>query len=259
MNSNIMKIIRYSTDIIEKHFESNKIATMPELKMLLGTSVDMTILRKLHQLSYHSSYSHRGKYYTLAAVAQFDKKGLWAFNLVNFSVYGTLVNTCLHFVDNSPQGYCVSELNRLLDVETKQTLLGLCREERLVREKIAGQYVYFTSMISKQKGQIALRKDYITSSIHTDKDSADSIVVHELKAAIALFHSLLDEKHRRLYAGLEALKIGHGGDAAIARLLGVDPRTVARGRQELLTGPNESDSLRKPGGGRKTIKKTTLE
>ena len=56
----------------------------------------------------------------------------------------------------------------------------------------------------------------------------------ELRAAIVLFFSVLDEKQRRLYAGLEALKTGRGGDARIAELLGLDGGTVARGRRELL-------------------------
>lgn len=56
----------------------------------------------------------------------------------------------------------------------------------------------------------------------------------ELKAAIILFFSLLDEKQQRLYAGLESHKLGHGGDRKIAELLGVDMHTVSRGRQELL-------------------------
>jgi hypothetical protein len=51
-----------------------------------------------------------------------------------------------------------------------------------------------------------------------------------------LFYSLLDEQQRRMYAGLEALKVGHGGDSQVAELLGIDPGTVARGRRELLSG-----------------------
>src|SRR6266481_970445 len=38
----------------------------------------------------------------------------------------------------------------------------------------------------------------------------------ELKAAILLFYSLLDEQQRRLYAGLESFKLGHGGDRQLA-------------------------------------------
>ena len=56
----------------------------------------------------------------------------------------------------------------------------------------------------------------------------------ELRAAIALFASLLDERQRRLFAGLESLKCGWGGDWRIASLLGVDPSTVATGRRQLV-------------------------
>jgi hypothetical protein len=38
----------------------------------------------------------------------------------------------------------------------------------------------------------------------------------ELKAAMILFFSLLDERQRRLYAGLEAHKLGYGGDRKVA-------------------------------------------
>jgi hypothetical protein len=42
--------------------------------------------------------------------------------------------------------------------------------------------------------------------------SALPISPEELKAAILLFYSLLDEQQRRLFAGLESIKLGHGGD-----------------------------------------------
>jgi len=66
---------------------------MPELKTALGTEVDVTVFRKLKQLSYRTSYAHRGSYYTLDETAQFDEKGLWSFNSVWFSREGTLLAT----------------------------------------------------------------------------------------------------------------------------------------------------------------------
>jgi hypothetical protein len=77
----------------------------------------------------------------------------------------------------------------------------------------------------------------------------------ELKAGIILFYSLLDEKQRRLYAGLEALKLGRGGDRPIAALLGLDPHTVAKGRQELRSQEVERERVRQTGGGRKPLEK----
>ena len=77
----------------------------------------------------------------------------------------------------------------------------------------------------------------------------------ELRAAIVLFASLLDERQRRLYAGLESLKCGWGGDTRIAALLGIDAGTVARGRQQLLSGEVERHRVRRPGGGRHAVEK----
>jgi hypothetical protein len=61
---------------------------------------------------------------------------------------------------------------------------------------------------------------------------------------------MLNERQRRLYAGLESLKLGHGGDAHIASLLGMDSHTVAQGRQELISADLIRDRIRAEGGGR---------
>jgi hypothetical protein len=81
------------------------------------------------------------------------------------------------------------------------------------------------------------------------------VVSDELKAAIVLFSSMLNEKQRRLYAGLESLKLGYGGDQRIAEFIGMDPHTVAKGRRELLEQDLEIDRIRKAGGGRKPLEK----
>ena len=77
----------------------------------------------------------------------------------------------------------------------------------------------------------------------------------ELKAAIILFYSLLDERQRRLYAGLEAHKVGYGGDHKIAEFLGLDVHTVARGRREAAGGrgapATRAPSRRRAQGSRK--------
>jgi hypothetical protein len=85
--------------------------------------------------------------------------------------------------------------------------------------------------------------------------SADSSpeVSAELRAAIVLFASVLDEQQRRLYAGLESLQLG--GDRQIADLLHLDPHTVAKGRRQLLAQQVRADRVRAVGGGRKPTEK----
>ncbi len=68
------------------------------------------------------------------------------------------------------------------------------------------------------------------------------------------FYSSLDEPGKRRFAGLEAVKIGHGGITYIQNLLGCDFKTIQKGAHELGLKLKEikSDRLRKIGGGRKS-------
>jgi hypothetical protein len=76
---------------------------------------------------------------------------------------------------------------------------------------------------------------------------------------MVLFYGLLDEKQRRLCAGLESAKLGYGGDAKVAGFFGIDPHTVARGRQQLLEQDFEVERIRRSGGGRKAVEKKRLK
>jgi len=66
-----------------------------------------------------------------------------------------------------------------------------------------------------------------------------------------------DEQHRRWFAGLLSLQIGHGGDAQLARITGAFRHTISRGRKEICSGlENYSpDRIRSPGAGRPPIEK----
>lgn len=237
---------------IVKLLKEQKIATLDELKQTLRTSSTMTVFRKLTSIGYLSSYSHRGKYYTIPQVAQFDPNGLWSWNAIWFSKFGNLVETAKEFIDSSSAGFTAQELDQTLHVETKHTLLKLFQANRIFREKISGLYVYLAFESTKRKSQIALRK---SSAIQFDLSYDIKALSDELKAAIILFSSMLNEKQRRLYAGLEAFKLGYGGDKKIAQLLGLDVHTVAKGRQALFTGQIEGQRIRKKGAGRKPMEK----
>lgn len=232
-----------------------KIATMHELKAALGTQVDMTVFRNLRQLHYHSSYSHRGKYYTLDEIARFDQIGLWSFRAVWFSSHGTLLKTCEVLVGEAEAGYATDELENVLHVQVKDPLRKLAGQGRIVREKVAGRFVHFSADSSARREQLRARQVWEAQPGELLFGAGLRVVPDELKAAIVLFFSLLDEQQRRLYAGLESMKLGHGGDRRIADLLGLDPGTVARGRKELLAQDVEAERVRREGGGRPPLEK----
>ena len=55
----------------------------------------------------------------------------------------------------------------------------------------------------------------------------------EIEHSMQIFHDSLSEKDRRRYAALEAAKLGQGGIAYVATLLGCDPKTIRQGQDDL--------------------------
>lgn len=247
-----MRPERYSANTIAALLREKTIATMPELLAALGTSVERTVFRKLSGLRYRASYSHRGRYYTLDELARFDALGLWSYRSVWFSAHGNLVDTAATLVDVSAAGYLIDELDDALHVKTKDCLRQLVAHGRLARDDFDGRHLYCSVDAGKRGAQVAARR---ARGGALAARSVAAPVSGELKATIILFLGLLDEKQRRLFAGLESLKLGRGGDAVVAETLGLDPATVAKGRRELLGNDLDPDRVRQAGAGRKAVEK----
>ena len=63
-NMLIMNTQKYQLQALKHFFDKHKIATLDQLREALGNPARCTVFRKLGDLHYLSSYSHRGKYYT---------------------------------------------------------------------------------------------------------------------------------------------------------------------------------------------------
>jgi hypothetical protein len=243
----------FSANVLRQFLRRNHIATLPQLKQLLGAEADITVFRKLKELSYRTSYSHRGSFYALDEIATFDERGLWSFDSVWFSRHGTLVATTDDCVTQSRSGYFASELESILHVPVKEPLLQLVSQGRITRQTVSGLYLYFAGNPRTRQQQMRARQALLDQAAAASAGVPPGNVSDELRAAIVLFASLLDEQQRRLYAGLESLQLG--SDSQIAELLGLDPHTVAKGRRQLLAQDVEADRVRAVGGGRKPVEK----
>jgi len=249
-----MRPTGFSAETLATLLRQRKVATLPELMEGLG-SAKRTVFRKLQELRYRTSYSHRGAYYTLDEIARFDAQGLWSFRDVWFSIHGTLLSTAVAVVEAAEQGHFVEELDHELHVGTKDALRKLVRDARLSRERLAGQFLYCAVDAQRRREQVLARRVRLAEPGVAGPLPDAAVMPDELRATIVLFFSLLDEKQRRLYAGIESLKTGHGGDSRIAELLGLDVGTVARGRRELLEQDVVVERIRRAGGGRKPMEK----
>lgn len=81
----------------------------------------------------------------------------------------------------------------------------------------------------------------------------------EIEEAMRLVYNSLSEKDRRRFVGVEALKVGWGGQTYIASVVGCSRTRVANGiadLQALADGEPEDGRIRRPGGGRKKATET---
>ena len=249
-----MRTATFDASVLRQYLRRHKIADLHELKRALGTDTALTVFRKLKTLDYLASYTHRGRFYTLPDIARFDDRGLWSHEAVWFSRYGTLLSTVEAFVLASPNGYYAHELADALHAEVQEPLRHLVQQERLSRAEVDAQYLYTASEPRARRNQTLARRSAQAVPLAVHSASLE-VSPDELKAAILLFYALLDEQQRRLFAGLESIRLGHGGDSLLGGFLGLDAHTVARGRQQLLEHNVVCGRTRRLGGGRLATEK----
>ena len=212
-----MRPIRFSSERLEAFFQDATVATLPQLKAALGTTVDLTVFRKLSALPYRTSYSHRGAYYTLDPLAQYDDGAVvlprhLLFPPRHAAGHGGHAGDPRPRQDTSPMNW------KRWCMWRPKTPCGSWRN-RAGSIAESGKAAIFIVPASAGGGRSSGPRGKRSSSPEDD-----------LQAAMVLFYSLLDEQQRRLYAGLESLEWGHGGDQRMAQLFGLDVDTVARGR-----------------------------
>jgi hypothetical protein len=141
-------------------FMAPRILTLDNLCARLGISRS-TVIRRLQEHRYYSSYNFAGKFLTIEEIAEFDKRGLWAWRGARFSRYGTLKNTVEHFVQVSERGMTHAELLGLLSARTHNVLLELVRADRIKRERVGPTFVYLSAQRSARRQQILQRESYL--------------------------------------------------------------------------------------------------
>ena len=232
------------TNIFLKH----PVLSIEDLKNVLQTNSRMTVFRKLKQLPYKSSYSHCGRYYTLDSIAKYNAMGIWTYNQIYFSQYGTLKSTVLKHIEKSIYGLASFELEEFLHVPVYNTVLNLYKMHMIDRKQIGKEYVYLS--LKNGDTQFHSRKQKIQSK------HKQMIEQNNAGEYLTLFMSLLNEKQQRLFAGYESLKIGYGGDKQVAVKTGLNVKTVSRGRKELMGRDIDVTRIREIGAGRPSLKKT---
>jgi hypothetical protein len=164
---------RIELDVVHA-FRAPRILTLEQLCRRMRASRS-TVLRRLDEHGYYSSYNHSGKFLTIDEVAQFDSRGLWGWNAARFSKQGSLKETVWHFVENSEYGMTHQELAALLGVRTHNSLLELVQEEWTHRERLGPKFVYLSHKTSVRRKQVR-RRELLLEEGQTPRPSARQII-----------------------------------------------------------------------------------
>jgi hypothetical protein len=217
MTIRLAKQLRAPT--VEELFQQAPVLKLEEITHAIGTS-SRTACRYLSKLRYLSSYSHAGRYYTLAHIPRFDAHGLWAHKEVRFSKHGTLRATVVVLVREAPEGRTQEELKVILGLRVHDTLRSLVREGLIARHRAEAVYLYTDPAPERAAAQLERRHraripspkpeapgppppldlarvvDVLLAVIHGPKDDATTIAARlRLEGA-----AVTDEQVERVFA-----------------------------------------------------------
>jgi len=114
-----------------------RVLDIKQLYKAIGATSHATVFRYLRELHHLTSYTHKGEYYTLPEIAQFDSNGFWYYGDVGFSAQGTLVDTLAHAIMISESGKTNSELEAHFRVRVQDALHTLLSKNKIARTKPA--------------------------------------------------------------------------------------------------------------------------
>jgi len=144
--------------LLEGLFERQQIAQLSDLRSALGVRSRTTVFFALKAAGYYTSYTHTGRYYTLAHIPRFDARGLWSHGEVRFSKHGTLRATVIVLVRLAPDGRTHEELQGFLGVRVHDTLRSLVNGGLLGRERVETVYVYTDAAPERSAAQLEERR-----------------------------------------------------------------------------------------------------
>jgi hypothetical protein len=128
--------------------QKRKVATMRQLRYQFQLS-HMTVIRAVKKYGYYTSYNHNAGYYVLQDVPEFSEWGLWNYRDIRFSRYGTLTQTLVALVRESPAGLTVVELEERLETKVANLVSRLVRDGFIQRERLPGRQAVYLARDAK--------------------------------------------------------------------------------------------------------------
>jgi hypothetical protein len=138
-----------------KRFQKLKVLTIEQLVDLLESSV-ITARRRMKKWRAYTSFNMNGRYYTLPGIPRFDENGIWKYQRILFSKYGTLTQTICRLIGRSETGLSANQIAQVVEVASNSSVFSRLQSlPGIRRERHQGRFVYFsTERCQEQKAAL---------------------------------------------------------------------------------------------------------
>lgn len=160
-------------------FALEKVLTLTELCKILQRS-PITVHRRLKEWGAYTSYNKNGRYYTIGAIPEFNKNGIWQYRDIYFSRYGTLKNTVVALAVKSKKGLNHAELQEIIGLNPKCFMARFKDLPGIKRERYKNTIIYFSDNAEQYEAQQRNRFPPVPAASALPPDAQAIIILVEL-------------------------------------------------------------------------------
>jgi len=183
-----------------KGFQKLKVITIEPLAGLLESSV-ITARRQLKKWSAYTSFNMNGRYYTLPGIPRFDENGIWKYQRILFSKYGTLTQTISQLIGRAETGLSAKQIAQVVEVAPNSSVFSRLQSvPGIRRERHQGRFVYFSEERYQEQKEVLYQPQHV--SLPSDAEAVMILVQH-----VKHPHSSIEELSERLAE--QGRSIGH--------------------------------------------------
>ncbi len=181
-------------NLIRKLLQAKKVMSLKQIRHEIPDRPRSSLFRDLKKVELLTSYSHAGQHHALKSMVKFNPNGLWFYEKISFSKYGTLKNTLIEIISSSPAGMTHKELKTLLCIQVQNSLTHLIKNELLQRRLLSGQvFVYLSHDGSQAQAQWQKRLELNEKALSVTLPS-EMIIIDILLEIIRGNDRIIDEE-----------------------------------------------------------------
>jgi len=137
-------------ETIERIIRENQIQSFETILGKLDCS-SITLRRDIKAIAGITSYTHRGKYITLADIPVFNENGIWFYKTVGFTKFKNSLDLIVSIINNAKEGITKEEIEDILRIKISKQIQILLSQNRLHRVKLGAKYCYLSEELAKNK------------------------------------------------------------------------------------------------------------